>query len=109
MPVSCTEQGRWHYDTPEFAESELVADRNVRFALKKSVDVAARAGSGYRGDQGRVWDEVAMLHDRHGTHSRTGAQRDAYVHKKRDLDETARRLPAHRRPAGAARRCTASA
>ncbi|HSL95414.1 MAG TPA: DUF6569 family protein [Thermoleophilia bacterium] len=93
VPVSCTEQGRWHYDMPEFAESELVADRNVRFALKESVAMSARVGRGYRSDQGRVWDEVAMLHDRHGTHSRTGAQRDAYVHKKRDLDEVLAAFP----------------
>ncbi len=86
VPVSCTEQGRWHYDTPEFAESALVADRSVRFELRKSVDLAAKAGRGFRADQGRVWDEVAMLHDKHGTHSSTGAQRDAYVQKKHDLD-----------------------
>jgi hypothetical protein len=93
VPVSCTEQGRWRYDTPVFAESELVADRSVRFALKQSVAMSAREGRGYRSDQGRVWDEVSMLHDRHGTHSPTGAQRDAYVHKKRDLDEVLAAFP----------------
>jgi hypothetical protein len=93
VPVSCTEQGRWHYDTREFAESALVADRNVRFELARSVDLAAKAGRGFRADQGRVWDEVAMLHDKHGTHSPTGAQRDAYVHKKRDLDEVIADFP----------------
>jgi len=93
IPVSCTEQGRWHYDMPEFAEGELVADRNVRFALKQSVAVSAREGRGYRSDQCRVWDEVSALHEKHRTFSPTGAQRDAYAHKKRDLDEVVARFP----------------
>lgn len=93
VPVSCTEQGRWRYETPEFAESELVADRNVRYALKETVAASAREGRGFRSDQGRVWHEVAALHEKHRTFSPTGAQRDAYAHKKRDLDEVVAGFP----------------
>jgi hypothetical protein len=93
VPVSCTEHGRWRYETPDFAESELVADRGVRFALKESVAMSARAGRGHRSDQGRVWDEVAGLHERQMTASPTGAMRDAYAHKKHDLDELLAAFP----------------
>ena len=86
VPVSCTEQGRWSYATPQFAESEVVADRQVRYAMKQSVNASLVAGAGHRSDQGRVWSEVGALHERHGTASPTSAMRDAYQTRKADLD-----------------------
>jgi hypothetical protein len=35
VPVSCTESGRWHYETRSFADEEYLADRGVRHALKE--------------------------------------------------------------------------
>ena len=93
VPVSCTEHGRWHYERADFADGGLVADRSVRYAMKETVSVSVMAGCGYHGDQGRVWDEVGMLHQRHATVSPTGAMRDAYEAKRVDLDEVVRRFP----------------
>ena len=62
VPVSCTEQGRWSYASREFAESEIVADRQVRFAMKDSINASLASGAGHRSDQGRVWREVGALH-----------------------------------------------
>lgn len=86
VPVSCTEQGRWSYQTREFAESEIVAERRVRYAMRETTGVALRAGAGHHADQMRVWHEVDDMHRRQHTQSATGAMRDAYVHKRRDLD-----------------------
>jgi ARG and Rhodanese-Phosphatase-superfamily-associated Protein domain len=86
VPVSCTEQGRWSYATREFGESEIVADRQVRYAMKDSINAALASGAGHRSDQGRVWFEVGELHQRHGTTSPTAAMRDAYQTRKADLD-----------------------
>jgi hypothetical protein len=93
VPVSCTEQGRWSYDTREFAESEIVADRQVRFAMKDSLNVSLASGSGHRTDQGRVWSEVEALHARHQTMSPTAAMRDAYQTRKGDLDAVLAAFP----------------
>jgi hypothetical protein len=93
VPVSCTEQGRWSYASREFSESEVVADRQVRFAMKESVNANLASGAGHRSDQGRVWQEVGALHARHMTSSPTGAMRDAYETRKGDLDAVLAAFP----------------
>jgi hypothetical protein len=93
VPVSCTEAGRWSYATREFAESEIVAERRVRCAMRETTHTALAAGAGHRTDQGRVWREVDAMHARQATHSPTGAMRDSYESKKRDLDELIAAFP----------------
>lgn len=93
VPVSCTEHGRWSYASREFSESEVVAERRVRYAMKDSTSAALRAGAGFRADQGRVWREVDALHARQQTHSDTGAMRDAYEGRKGDLDAVIAAFP----------------
>jgi hypothetical protein len=93
VPVSCTEHGRWSYNAPTFAVDEFVADRGVRARVRGTVHASMSAGFGYRSGQGEVWDEVAYLHEKHGTHSPSGAQRDAYQAKKPDLDELLEAFP----------------
>jgi hypothetical protein len=93
VPVSCTEQGRWAYASREFAESEILAERQVRFSMKASTYAAMRSGAPVHADQGAVWSEVDALHRRQGTHSPTHAMRDAYVGRKRDLDQILAAFP----------------
>jgi len=93
VPVSCTEHGRWRYDMPAFEVAEFVADRDVRRAMRGSVSASVASGYGYRSDQGEVWDHVAELQAKHGVHSRTGAQRDAFQAKKPDLDKLLAAFP----------------
>ena len=93
VPVSCTEQGRWSYASREFAESEILAERRVRYAMKTSVHASMRSGAGVHADQGAVLSEVQALHGRQGTHSPTSAMRDAYEGKKVDLDRILAAFP----------------
>jgi hypothetical protein len=91
--VSCTEQGRWAYASREFAESEILAERQVRFAMRSSSQASMRSGAGVHADQGVVWSEVEGLHRRHGTHSDTSAMRDSFEAKKVDLDRVIAAFP----------------
>ena len=93
VPVSCTEQGRWAYTSRQLAESEIVAERQVRYAMKESTNVSLRRGAGTRVDQGRVWDQVRDLHHKHRTVSPTAAMRDAYSAKKPALDRVLAAFP----------------
>ena len=93
VPVSCTEQGRWAYASPEFDESEALAERQVRYAMKDSVSASLASGVGHQSDQGRVWHEVDALHRRHETVSPTAAMRDAYQTRKVDLDAVLAAFP----------------
>ena len=44
--MSCTEQGRWTYASRSSRESEVVAERQVRYAMKDSVNASLRAAPG---------------------------------------------------------------
>jgi hypothetical protein len=93
IPVACTEKGRWSYSSRTFADSDVVADRRVRWAMSDSVTASLRAGGGASADQRRVWDEVDALHARQATASETGAMADAYISRRRELEETVAAFP----------------
>jgi len=93
VPVSCTEQGRWSYESREFFAAEYVAERKVRAGLRVSVDASVRSGRGHRSDQGMVWDEVRALHADQATSSPTGAMRGAFESRSADLQDYVDGLP----------------
>jgi len=93
VPVSCTEHGRWSYASREFAESEVLAERHVRFSMRSSTHAAMRSGAPAHADQGEVWSQVEGLHRRQGTQSGTSAMRDSYVARKGDLDRVLAAFP----------------
>lgn len=93
IPVSCVEQGRWAYSSTQFAESEIVAERTVRWAMKDSTHASLLSGTGHRPAQGRVWVEVERLHRKHAMASPTGAMRDVYARRKRELDQVLAAFP----------------
>ena len=78
IPVSCVEQGRWRHTSPHFAPSAAHSPSKLRRALKASVTGSVLSGAGYRSDQGRVWDEVALFCHAHDVQSPTGAMADAF-------------------------------
>ena len=73
VPVSCTEQGRWAYASREFAESEILAERQVRYAMRSSTHAALRSGAGVHADQGAVWSEVDAWSARRSSFSACGS------------------------------------
>ena len=82
VPVSCTEHGRWRYVSERFSDSGYVAAGAVRRAAHESVTRNVRRMGDFQSDQGEVWNQVAMLHDRHGVSSQTGAMREVYEQRK---------------------------
>lgn len=82
IPVSCTEQGRWHYASREFSDSGVMMSRSIRTNKSASVSASVRSSSSYVSDQGGVWRDIEALHQSHGTSSNTGAMKDAYESRK---------------------------
>lgn len=87
VPVSCTEQGRWSYTSPVFAESGHVMSPHIRSAKARSVSASLACDQQFKSDQGRVWNEIEKLHRRAGTNSPTRAMRDAHEAKRASLDQ----------------------
>ena len=79
LPVSCVEQGRWHFTgDAQFAPSPDHAYGRLRKMQAEASVMAARAGQERRPNQGQVWAEVSSKHQEMGTRSSTGAMRDAF-------------------------------
>jgi hypothetical protein len=93
VPVSCTERGRWHAVSARFADSEVVAARNVRMTVRRDVEQSLRAGAGHRADQGAVWNEVDDLQRRHRSPPPTSAMRDVFAAREPRLHELLRGFP----------------
>ncbi len=87
IPVSCTEQGRWSYVSDRFDDSGHIATHRVRGAAKQSVSASLKVGGRFQSDQGAVWDNVASVLEDSRVASDTGAMKDAFESKARDIDE----------------------
>jgi hypothetical protein len=58
IPVSCVEQGRWRYASPDFASGGQSSPR-IRACTSPHVSQSLRTRGQAESDQGRVWDDVA--------------------------------------------------
>ena len=93
VPVSCTEQGRWSYETDEFAPSENVMDIAIRSKKMRSVSRSLRQNESYASDQGEVWDEIDKFSVKACVSSPTGAMKDVFTERKKDYDECLKAFP----------------
>ncbi len=87
IPVSCTEQGRWSSVSERFDDSGHIATHRVRGAAKESVTANLKAGGRFTSDQGAVWDNVSDVLAQCSVASPTGAMKDAFDRKAKDIDE----------------------
>ncbi len=55
IPVSCTEQGRWSYQSAEFYNSENIMSRKMRGNKSANVSSSLKESGSYRSDQGSIW------------------------------------------------------
>lgn len=94
IPVSCTEQGRWSYNSPNFAESGNVAAYRVRRSKSVSVNESLRMRGDFRSNQGEVWNEIDNMAMHANVKSKTGAMRDIYQSRMKDLDKYGESFPA---------------
>ena len=94
IPVSCTEQGRWAYVSPEFEASDSFAPPRIRENAKRAVNQALADNRGFRANQGEIWHGVAKLARERGVESPTGAMNDVVKSRLPELDMALAALPA---------------
>jgi len=100
IPVSCMEQGRWHFTSEEFAPAPKArhAPTNVRRHAKfAEMEVAVATGRGRRDSaamaQGQVWSSISEMSDRLGGRSDTGAMDEVYDHLDTDVESWLAHFP----------------
>jgi hypothetical protein len=87
IPVSCTEQGRWHETTDQFADSGVMMPPSVRGRKTASVGQSLRQGQRYNSDQADVWAAIEELGTAADVQGATGAMRDVYTGHQKSLDD----------------------
>jgi len=87
IPVSCVEQGRWGYNSREFASADRTLFATARAKKTQRVSESLRANGSYRSDQGEVWDDIATKSAAFATRSDTGAMSDVFEQAKPRLDD----------------------
>jgi hypothetical protein len=93
IPVSCTEQGRWSYNSRKFRESGNVASYRVRRSKSSSVNESLKMRGEFRSDQRAVWNEIDDMAQDARVTSRTRAMQDVYQSMDADLEEYQRAFP----------------
>jgi hypothetical protein len=93
IPVSCTEQHRWSYSSPTFAESDSMMAYSLRSKKNLRMKAALKAHREYEAGQGEVWQEIRTLHSKLDAPSATGAMRDAYTSRRDELAEAMAQVP----------------
>jgi hypothetical protein len=86
IPVSCVEQGRWHYRSREFAESPRTMYPSARAAKMAQVSASFERG-GRHADQGAVWDEIAAKAARMAASSETSAMSEIFARHEGTIEE----------------------
>ncbi len=102
VPVSCTEQGRWSYDSPQFGSSGSLAYAELRKRKSADVAISLELKEGHISNQSAVWSEIEQLHfaAKSDESSKTRAMKDAYEGRQRELDEFTRDSPCHESQCG---------
>ena len=98
IPVSCTEEGRWRAVSKRFSPAPHIANTELR--RRKAMALAAMPLA--RGAaQGEVWDSVRAQGQRMGSSSPTGAHRDLFAARERELSALEPAFPAEAGQCGA--------
>lgn len=87
IPVSCTEAGRWHYNTDYFKYSKHMASSKLRRDKSHSVSNSLRTHNRYTSNQSQVWENIADTERNFNYHSKTSSLHDVYQEKTYDIDK----------------------
>jgi hypothetical protein len=77
IPVSCVEQGRWGYTSPNFASSDHFSYPSLRRSTHSDVTASMR-GNSFNTDQRKVWQDISAKASRMEVFSDTSAMDDIY-------------------------------
>lgn len=93
IPVSCTEQGRWSYDSPEFQDSDVVMHKKLRALKMKSVSENLKSSHLYSSNQSEVWGGISELQAKTASHSPTSAMKHVHTTQRDRLEDYLKAFP----------------
>jgi hypothetical protein len=87
IPVSCVEQGRWHYSSRSFAAADACAYPSLRISKHQDVTQNLRSRRRSDADQSRIWENISAKSARMGVASGTMAMADIYESRSPNSEE----------------------
>lgn len=100
IPVSCTEQGRWNYNSTKFNYSHHMATSNVRRDKLYSVSQSLKNSKSFHSNQSKVWENIAETEKNLKISSLTNALDDSYAQKSNDIDDYKKAFTLHEKQNG---------
>jgi hypothetical protein len=89
MPVSCVEQGRWRYVSPNFSSGKSVLYPSLRQTSHSAVTQNLRACASYSSDQSSIWSDIRAKAERMFVRTETQAMSDVMDSSIPEATETA--------------------
>ena len=88
IPVSCVEQGRWHYEgSRRMSSSPSNLYAGTRAMKSRQVARNLQSDRRYEADQGAIWDDISSRLHQESVNSPTSAMDDHFHHRMDTLDE----------------------
>lgn len=87
IPVSCTESGRWGYNSQEFRDSEVQSTPGLRKNKMATINYNLAKKKEFVSDQADVWDDVEKMSVQANVVSGTHAMKDIYTAWQEELNE----------------------
>lgn len=87
IPVSCVEQGRWHYRSRSFNSGGKVMHASLRKVHQRAVGDSLAEDESYQSNQGAIWSELSLKADRMSIKAPTGAMTDLFESCRDRLEE----------------------
>ena len=78
IPVSCVEQGRWAYNTPQFYSQERIMPSRMRARKSEQIQRSVRAQGEYQADQSAIWADISERATRRDAMSPSMAMANIY-------------------------------
>ena len=94
IPVSCVEQGRWSYNSPEFSSADRALFVKARAKQVRQVSAALRDSGRYSADQREVWADIAEKSARFNSRSPTDAMSEVFEQQRQTVDAYVDAIPA---------------
>lgn len=81
IPVSCTERGRWAYDSSTFSNGGTMLTCKARYRKSERVKANLERNNRHDANQREIWADIEKNHRQHQTISASRALHDVYLQK----------------------------
>lgn len=100
IPVSCSEQGRWHYKNKNFDLTDKLVSHKLRRSINADVTTNLTLKNDFKSNQRKVWNKINEYMNHFGIRNATSAYHDLFEELKSDISEYNGKFPLQKNQIG---------